>query len=389
MLLPTETVNYIIEFLLMQPNKNLISYSENPTTAPITIIPANDINEPVLPANIRITSKGNNIIFHDDIITSTFFLLSRYDEFRQPDAVDTFHRFLSGRSFLGSHGLMQTPIIDIYTEIIYQKLNQPIPHRQQHLYLTHDIDTISHYHRLVGFCGGIFRTLFKNFEGKESFSTIIASAVNIKNDPAYTFQQIADIDSKYVNHKSMASEIIYFIKPNRAHNRYDRPAYHLKSVPKLSGTIGYHSLYETFDNVALLTKPQTSKIPHKYHRSHYLRILPPTQMHNYINAGITDDFSICYADVPGFRLGTTRPSKAINPANAQVLSLTLHPLSVMDTTLIDSRYLNLDYEHALNLCLSLFETINKHQGDITLLFHNNSFANPMIAKLYPELLSRL
>jgi len=389
MLIPAETVNYIIEFLLMQPNRNLIEYSEVPTSAAITIIPASEINEPVLPSNIRVTKKGANIIIHDDIITSTFFLLSRYDEYRQPDAVDKFHRFLSSRSFLGSHGLLQTPIVDLYTKFIYKLLNQPIPEREQHIYLTHDIDTISHYHRLVGFCGGIYRSIFKRYETHESIPTILASACNIKNDPAYNFQQISEIDSTFVGRTTQKNEIIYFIKPNRARNRYDRPAYCLSSVPKLNGTIGFHSLYETFDNVLLLTKRNAVNIPHKYHRSHYLRILPPTQMHHYINAGITDDFSICYADIPGFRLGTTRPSMAINPATGQVLPLTLHPLSIMDTTLIDPRYLNLDYSHSLELCLSICNTIKRHQGDITLLFHNNSFANPIIGPLYTELLSRI
>lgn len=382
MLLPVETVNYIIEFLLMQPNRNTISYSAVSDTAPITIVPANEIREPVLPDSIRISGDKGRIVIHDDIVMSTFFLLSRYDEYSQPHAKDKFNRFCSESSFLGSKGLLQTPIIDLYTEFIYKLLNQPVPKREQHVYLTHDIDTISHYHSLRGFCGGVFRALCKN--GYDSMSTVLRAALNIEKDPAYTFRMIEEMDSTL-----QKGEVIYFVKPNRAYNRYDRPAYSISSLPKLDKTIGFHSLYETYDNVSLLSEQYISYIPHKYHRAHYLRILPPTEMDKYVKAGITDDFTMCYADAPGFRLGTTRPSKAINPANAEVIPLTMHPLTIMDTTLIDTRYLNLDYKQALDLCLSLFETINRHQGDTTLLFHNNSFANSMIAKLYPELLSHL
>lgn len=383
MLFPSETVNYIIEFLLMQPNRNLVSYSAvSDTTAPITIIPASEIREPVLPDNIRISGDKGKIVIHDDIVMSTFFLLSRYDEYSQPHAKDQFNRFCSESSFLGSKGLLRTPIIDQYTEFVYKLLNQPTPKREQRIYLTHDIDIISHYHTLRGFCGGIFRALCKH--GYDSVSTVMHAAQNIEKDPAYTFKMIEEMDATL-----QKGEVIYFVKPNRACNRYDRPAYSLSSLPKLNGTIGLHSLYETYDNTSLLSEPYTSGIPHKYHRAHYLRILPPTEMDNYVKAGITDDFTIAYADAPGFRLGTTRPSKAIDPATAKVLPLTMHPLTIMDTTLIDTRYLNLDYNQALKLCLSLFETIDRHQGDTTLLFHNNSFANPMIAKLYPELLSHL
>ena len=72
---------------------------------------------------LRIMYRGEieSIIIKDDLIVSTFFLLSRYDEYRQPEAVDMHHRFVSGRSFLGSHGLLQTPIVDQYTSFIYNE----------------------------------------------------------------------------------------------------------------------------------------------------------------------------------------------------------------------------------------------------------------------------
>ena len=386
MRLPAETVDYIIEFLLLQPNRNLISYSEVPASAPITIVPAKSIHEPVLPSNIRISRTPQTIIIQDDIIISTFFLLSRYDEYRQPEAVDIHSRFISYRSFLGANGLLQTPIVDLYTVFIYNLLNQPVPHRQQHIYLTHDIDIISHYHRPKGFFGGLYRSLFKKSDNTESLRTIFLSALDIKNDPAYTFPFLQSLDNS-INDKQ--PKVIYFVKPNRARNKYDCPAYRFSSLPKLDGVIGLHSLYETYDNPTLLNKPVFTDLPHKYHRAHYLRILPPTKMHHYVDAGITDDFTIAYADAPGFRLGTTRPTLAINPATALLLPITLHPLSIMETSLIDPRYLNLSYEQSLELSLSIIGTINRHQGDITLLFHNSSFDNNIVKKLYPKILENL
>ena len=96
-------------------------------------------------------------------------------------------------------------------------------------------------------------------------------------------------------------------------------------------------------------------------------------MHYYVEAGITDDFSMAFADAPGFRLGTTRPSRAINPATGEVLPLVMHPLTIMDTTLYDERYLGLNNESAIQLCQSLIKTTKQYNGDVTLLFHNNLF----------------
>ena len=88
----------------------------------------------------------------------------------------------------------------------------------------------------------------------------------------------------------------------------------------------------------------------------------------------TDDFTMGYADVNGFRLGTCRPVKWINPITRQITSLTLHPLSIMDCTLDESKYMGLNEEEALKYCLNILYEIKQYNGEVVLLWHNSSFS---------------
>lgn len=127
-------------------------------------------------------------------------------------------------------------------------------------------------------------------------------------------------------------------------------------------------------------------------RHHYLASREPEDLTKLIKAGITDDFTMGYADVSGFRLGTCRPVKWINPMTRQLTSLTLHPLSVMDCTLSESQYMGLSPDEAYQYCAELVREIRQHRGEIVWLWHNTSFAgteSDYHKKLYVRLLNLL
>ena len=75
----------------------------------------------------------------------------------------------------------------------------------------------------------------------------------------------------------------------------------------------------------------------------------------------------------------------------------LHPLSVMDATLADPRYMGMDAESAREYCISLFHTIRRYGGEVCLLWHNTSFVQsvypanpaPWLRDLYAYLLEDL
>jgi hypothetical protein len=89
-------------------------------------------------------------------------------------------------------------------------------------------------------------------------------------------------------------------------------------------------------------------------------------------AGITDDFTMGYADVAGFRLGTCRPVKWINPVLQELTSLTLHPLTVMDGSLSDKRYMFLNAHDAYEYTVRLIDVVEKWNGELVFLWHNTA-----------------
>ena len=126
-----------------------------------------------------------------------------------------------------------------------------------------------------------------------------------------------------------------------------------------------------------------------YHRSHYLRC-SIDDMQSLINIGITDDFTMMFPDQVGFRLQTTRPVRWINPKTMTLTNLTLHPLTVMDCTLSNTNYMNLNEDEAYFECQRLFEKIHQNAGEVVLLWHNTIITDDGYHRsLYPKLLSLL
>jgi len=109
-----------------------------------------------------------------------------------------------------------------------------------------------------------------------------------------------------------------------------------------------------------------------YNRHHYLSSREPLDMLALIDAGITDDFSMSYADMAGFRLGTCRPVKWINLLNKQISNLTLHSLAIMDSSLSDKRYMYMNAHDAYQYCEQLINSVEKYNGELVLLWHNTS-----------------
>ncbi len=95
-------------------------------------------------------------------------------------------------------------------------------------------------------------------------------------------------------------------------------------------------------------------------------------------------FTMGYADTVGFRLGTSRCVRWIDPRSRCVTNLRLHPLVAMDCSLSNSYYMNLTEEEATNTLLTLLAQIKKHHGEVVLLWHNTVFS-PVEGGYHPSL----
>lgn len=376
---------------------------------PVVIVPNGFLgNSLVLPDMERpqMEQRGKTLVIRTDLIYNTFFFISRAEELLNRQR-DEHGRFCARYSILGYSNRLQIPIIDEYAHILMKhlELDMPAP-RYSHIYLTHDIDTISQYRHLRGFLGGIYRGEWRQ---------ALQALTDIRHDPVYTFPWLIEQDAKVPT-----AEVIYFVKHTRGKG-YDYPQYnlqgadfqHLKtSLLKSGARLGIHSSYYGVDNGLMITDTRLNSSDSKcsetkvtsplsfilhpssdgsiLHRSHYLRC-SIDNMQAIADAGVTDDFTMAFPDQAGFRLQTARPVQWINPKTYTLTPLTLHPLTVMDCTLSNTNYMNLQTEdEAYFFCEQLFDKVRQYAGDITLLWHNsNPSGNPYHQSLYIKLLKGL
>ena len=144
-----------------------------------------------------------------------------------------------------------------------------------------------------------------------------------------------------------------------------------------------------------MLKKHLDKIAKKqcsYNRSHFLNTREPEDMQALIDAGITDDFTLGYAGIAGFRLGTCRAVRWINPTKQQLTPLTLHPLTIMDGSLTDKRYMFMNAHEAYEYCVRLINMVENWNGELVLLWHNTSVEDTPKSyhrKLYKDVIDHL
>lgn len=356
---------------------------------PVVIVPNGFLgNSLVLPdmSRPKMEQRGKTLVIRADLIYNTFFFISRAEELLNHQR-DEYGRFCARYSILGYGNRLQIPIIDEYAHILMKhlELDMPAP-RYNHIYLTHDIDTISQYRHLRGFLGGICRG---------EISQALNALTDIRRDPVYTFPWLIEQDAKVPT-----AEVIYFVKHTQGKG-YDYPQYNLQGTDyqqletlllQSHALLGIHSSYYGWKQGTMNKEQRLNSSDSKcsetnvtslgswllapgsvLHRSHYLRC-SIDNMQALADAGVTDDFTMAFPDQAGFRLQTSRPVRWINPKTYTLTTLTLHPLTVMDCTLSNTNYMNLQTEdEAYFFCEQLFDKVRQYAGDITLLWHNSIF----------------
>ena len=389
-------IDYIKSFLLYGDTDaaKLVGYTANKEEwgkYKVIVVPE-DKGELYLPdLNVRkpVEKVDGRYIIRKDIIYNTFFLISRAEELLNRKR-DKHGRFLAEYSILGAQNNLLTPIIDEYSRTLMKMLELPLPKQGlTAVNLTHDIDTISRYRHLRGAIGGLCRG---------EVLSVARAWININDDPAFCFPWLSEAD-KTLKEDGRVKQI-YFIKAGRGRG-YDRPQYslcgsdfrHLEGLLKSEGVqIGLHGSYESAADYSRIGKElsalkKATRQDITINRQHYLRSCEPQHFAALEAAGITDDYTMGFADRAGFRLGTTRPVRWIDPTTGQLTRLTLHPLTVMDCTLSSPQYMNLQEDEAYYVCQQLIDKTIQHAGELTLLWHNTSFLPTTYHKsLYNSLL---
>lgn len=408
-MLNKEVLEYILKFLCGSSRDvlTLVDYTSDPTcsSAKIVIIQSaffdkgiyGTLNsEPRLPLALiddipilfgkpYIEKNGQQIIIHADLVASTYYLISRYEEMIKPNVRDQHGRFPGKDSLPYRAGFIDRPVVEEYGRILRSCLREigvdiDEPSKGfSHIFLTHDVDCPWEQFTIYSASKRIVREIIR--EHKLTFYPIKNMIGNPRNDPWYTFNLLIDAD-KTVHE----AECIYFLKSTEQLSPQDYfPYIEKKGMKKLllqlkksKSLLGYHVSYAAGRNTDLVSGElrklrEICEEKIAISRNHFLASLEPCDFYALIQNGISDDFTMGYADVAGFRLGTCKAVRWIDPEKKCLTKLVLHPLTMMDCSLTDEKYMGLDEQSSQYYGKSLIEYTAEFGGEVSLLWHNNVY----------------
>jgi hypothetical protein len=368
------------------------------TPASLPSLPLKEIDGwPFLFGEAREERIGNTWVIYADLIASAYFLVSRYEEMVRRGVRDAHGRFPGKESLPFRAGFLHRPVIDGYRLLLRRRLGLPEPEQGiRQIFLTHDVDAPFLYRSWKGLIRSILngRGLARSLRGKFG---------RMEEDPYYTFPRLFEEDRRLTEKGTARS--IFFLKAG-GRTPADKPHYNLQSkdmqrlmhrIQEQGGGIGLHTSYEAGIHPSLIAGEkarleQSTGNTVSFNRHHFLASREPEDMDYLEIAGLTDDFTLGYADAAGFRLGTSRPVRWINPLSRRLTSLCLHPLTVMDCSLEEKKYMGLSCEEASAYCLRLAEEVKGVGGEFSLLWHNTSLredSGSYLRSLYTLLLTQL
>lgn len=404
---------YLTRFLLGQGNEHLasrVAYGPDPEAA-VVITPSGFFQEgrylteeslpalplaelegvPVLFGEPKVWEENGQVRMGADLIASAFFLVTRYEECVRRAVRDGHGRFPGKEALPYRAGFLNRPVVEEYGRLLRKALRQAGVAAQEpekgfgHIWLTHDVDQIwtwDNYYRAA-------RSTVKNLltGKKDPFLPLRAVRDYEKYDPVYTFPELVAWDGAARQRfgPDRCTPVYFFMgckeKKNTdtgyAANR-ERTRKLMEYLQKEQAVIGYHLGY-TASMEPDRVEPEVEYIqamaghPIRLQRNHYLASREPEDFHVLLRAGIREDFTMGYADVAGFRLGTCRPIHWIDPVALEVTDLLLHPMTVMECTLDGPRYMGIqEEERAFQVVKDLVEKIREQGGEAVLLWHSPS-----------------
>lgn len=339
---------------------------------------------PVIYGNSTLKRTSNLIICGIDIFASSFFMLTRWEEYVNRDR-DNHERFESKNSLGGRCDFLNRPIVNEYLEMLKNMLlvlDNTIIFYQRYpkLYLTHDIDYIykwdsptKFFKSLVGDI--LLRKSIKQF--LNTISTYVKVKANLQKDPYDTFDYLMDMSEK----AGVKSYFFFMAKGLTCYdNRYKSHSTNLKNlIQKIKDRehfIGIHPSYNSFNNTEQF-KMEKKELEENFHteikfgRQHYLRFEVPDTWQIWEDNKMEWDSTLSYSDHEGFRCGVCYEYSVFNIKTQEKLMLKERPLIIMDMSLLGYQKLN---DKMIIKRLNIYmNTIKKYQGDFVLLWHNSSF----------------
>lgn len=320
---------------------------------------------------------GGDIPF--DVFSAIFFLLSRYEEYL-PFTPDIYGRYPHTQSLAWREGFLDQPLADQWLEDLRAELNLKFPelrYRQTAFKFlpTYDIDMAwSYRHKGIwrNLAGGLRSLLQADWKGLGERIRVL------QNRQADPFDSYALLEAL---HEEFGLSPRYFFLLAGQRGKYDKnisprqPAFrHLIREISARYAVGIHPSWKSGDEKNLL-KMETDELaaitglPVLASRQHYIRFQLPETFQRLINAGISQDFSMGYGSINGFRASVARPFYWYNLEREEKTRLLLFPFCFMDANAFYEQ--GLDAAAAKEEFLHYYRSVKAVHGLLISVWHNN------------------
>lgn len=322
-----------------------------------------------------------------DIFSSAFYMLSRYEEYL-PFTPDEHGRFKADDSLAYKNSFLQFPIVDKWIELFKSLLQKRFPSlkfksSKFNAIVTYDID-VAYKFKGRSFkrnAGSTFKDLFK-FDFKNIRSRIQTLSNKCK-DPWDVYNYLHETITK----NNLQSIFFFLLGDNSAHDgnlKYHNPVMkNLINKIKSFSEIGIHPSYyssivpgkiaaekERLENISAQTITKS--------RQHYLKFTLPDTYNSLLSCGITEDYSMGFAQLPGFRAGTCKPFYFYDLKNEKITALKIYPITCMEATF--KYYSKISPAKALVEILNLLKEVKKVNGTFISIWHNDNLEEDKLDK---------
>ncbi len=310
-----------------------------------------------------------------DIFAASFFMLSRYEEYL-PHVKDTHGRFPPMESLGYRHNFLHLPVVDLWAAKLLKLLKERFPdldHRPRSYKFIPVVDVTSSHcyaHRgLIRSFAGLMLDL-GTFRFKRVFERI-GVLLRIKKDPYNNFDKLLHYQKKYsCKNKFFFQFADYSTYDKNVSTENNKFRFLIKSVADYS-TVSLAASYSSFGSMDLL-KQEKKRLAEVIHRPiqkvrmRYNRVDIPVTYRNLVEAEFSDDFSLGYTHVLGFRAGTCTAFNFYDINMEVQQPIRVHPFAAHDYALLQYKSENEVFE-ILN---GIHEVINKVKGDFIFIFSN-------------------
>jgi len=323
------------------------------------------------------TSKDSFLPF--DPFAAAFYIITRYEEYLS-ESTDEHERFTDSENILVHHGLHQKPIVDIMAYWVADQISRQYPgfkfHNRTFQFITSiDIDNawaFKNKNPLISF-GAILKAIFHSNWDELKQRMIVF--VGLQKDPYDTYKYILE------TYKGLLHHILFFILIGNR-DRFDKNiSFKNKRFRQLIASlssvceVGIHPSYASNSKPWLfetekqrlediMLKPVTKS------RQHFLKLKLPHTYQQLLKLGISEDYTMGFASLVGFRAGTCTPFYFFDLSRNRRTKLLILPFQTMDVTL--RNYLKLEPAEAWKVIEELMLEVKKVNGTFISLWHNES-----------------